>query len=80
MVCAHPQTLFSALAVDATFDIEQRIDSFDCFERDRGDRRRLLAAPGIGRKLREPEELPASERPPASIRRLQSNVVTQIPA
>jgi len=60
---AHPQTLFRALAVDAAFDVEQRVDALDRFERDRRDRRRVLAAPGIGRDVRELEELPPSMRP-----------------
>jgi hypothetical protein len=51
------------LAVDAAFDIEQGVDALDRFESDWRDRRRLLAAPGIGRDIRQLEELPAGMRP-----------------
>ena len=46
MFPTHPQTLFGALAIDATFDIEQRVDAFDRFERDRRDRRRISCRAG----------------------------------
>ena len=60
---AHPQTFFGALAIDAAFNIEQGINALDCFERDWRDRRCFLAAPGIGRDIRQLEELPAGMRP-----------------
>src|SRR5258705_12710883 len=58
LLSAYSQTLFGALAVDAAFDIEQGVDALDRFESDWRDRRRLLAAPGIGRDIRQLEELP----------------------
>jgi len=54
---ARPQSLFGAVAVDAALDIEQRVDAPDRLERDRRDRRRLLAAPSVGRDVCELEEL-----------------------
>jgi hypothetical protein len=60
---AHPKTLFGALAVDTAFDIEQGVDALDRFERDWRDHRRALAAPGIGRDIRQLEELSAGMRP-----------------
>ena len=60
---AHPQTLFGTLTVDAAFNIEQGVDALDRFERNRRDRRGLLAAPGIGRDIRQLEELPAGMCP-----------------
>jgi hypothetical protein len=59
----HPQTFFGTLAIDAAFDIEQRVDALDRFERDRRDRRCFLSAPGIGGDVRQLEELPASVGP-----------------
>jgi hypothetical protein len=47
------------LAIDAAFDIEQGVDALDRFECDWRDRRRRLAAPGVGRDIRQLEELPA---------------------
>jgi hypothetical protein len=60
---AHPKTLFGALAVDTAFDIEQGVDALDRFERDWRDHRRALAAPGIGRDIRQLEELSAGVGP-----------------
>jgi hypothetical protein len=45
------------LAVDAAFDIEQGVDALDRFESDWRDRRRLLAAPCIGRDIGQLKEL-----------------------
>jgi hypothetical protein len=47
-----------AVAIDLALDVEQRIDALDRFERDR-DHRRFLAPQGVGRDLRQLEELPA---------------------
>ena len=54
------------MAIDAAFDIEQRVDALDRFERDRRDRRRVLPAPGIGGNVGELEELPPSMGPTQS--------------
>jgi hypothetical protein len=59
----HPQTLFGALAIDAAFDVEQRIDALDRFECDRRDRWRFVPTPSVGRDIRQLEELPSSVRP-----------------
>jgi hypothetical protein len=40
-----------ALAVYATFNVEQGVDALDRFEGDWRDRRRLLAASGIGSSM-----------------------------
>src|ERR1700730_12355338 len=53
----------SAVPIDAAFDVEQRVDVLDRFERDRRDRRRILPAAGIRRDVRQLEELPPSVRP-----------------
>jgi hypothetical protein len=52
LLLTHAQPFFGALAVDAAFDVKQRVNALDRFERDRRDRRRVLAAPGIGRDIR----------------------------
>src|SRR5262249_47600650 len=58
---AHPLTLLGALATNTALDIEQRVDALYCFERD--DRGRFLAAPSIGRDVRQLEELPSRMGP-----------------
>jgi len=55
-----------ALPVDAAFDLEDRVDALDRFERDRRDGRRVLPTPSIPRDLREHEELPPRVRPTQS--------------
>ena len=55
---ADAQTLFGAQAVDGALDVEQHVDALDGLQRDRRDRRRVLAAPGIGGDIGQLEELP----------------------
>jgi len=50
-------------AVDAALDVEQGVDTSDRLQRDRRDRRRVLAPPGISREVREFEELPPGMGP-----------------
>src|SRR5262249_47948305 len=55
---AHAQAFFGAQAVDVALDVEQRVNALDFLQRDRRDRRRILSTPGIGRNVRQFEELP----------------------
>ena len=57
------QTLCAAQAVDGALDVEQRVDALDRLQRNRRDRRRLLAAPGIGGDIGQLEELPPGMAP-----------------
>jgi hypothetical protein len=51
------QPLPRALAVDRPLDVEQRVDPLDRLQRQRRDRRRVLAAPGVGRDISQDKEL-----------------------
>jgi hypothetical protein len=44
-------------AIDAALDLEQGVNAFDCLQRDRRDRSRILASPCIGGDVRQLEEL-----------------------
>jgi hypothetical protein len=59
----YPEAFFGALAVDAALDLKQRIDTPDCLQRDRRDRRGVVPAPCIGRDVSEFEELPSRMSP-----------------
>jgi len=57
------QPLGNGNAIDATLDLEQSVNAFDCLQRDRRDRSRILASPSIGSDVRQLEELPPGMGP-----------------
>ena len=63
LLLPDPPTLLGAQAVDRALDLEQRVDALDRLQGNRRDRRRLPAAPGIGRNVGELEELPSGVSP-----------------
>src|SRR5258708_4682190 len=63
LLLADAQPLVRGKAVDAALDIEQDVDTPNRLQRDRRDRRGVLAAPGIGGDVRQLEELPPRVRP-----------------
>jgi hypothetical protein len=60
---ADTQTLIGGKTVDAAFDVEQHIDTPDCLQCDRRDRRGVLAASCIGGNVGQFEELPPGMGP-----------------
>ena len=85
LLLAHAQTFLRAQAIDAALDVEQRVDAPDRLQRDRRDRRRVLAAPGVGRDVGQLEELPPRMGPtqrrrdrPLRARRIVEPVVAAI--
>ena len=63
MLLADARALIGGKAIDAALDIEQRVDAPDRLQRNRRDRRGVLAAPGIGRDVGQFEELPPGMGP-----------------
>ena len=57
------QPLLDRKAIDLAFDPEKRVDAFDGLQRDRRDRRRIVAAPRIGCDVGQLKELPARMAP-----------------
>lgn len=63
LVSPHAQALACGKPIDGALDVEQRIDAFHRLERNRGDGRRLFAAPCVGGDVGQFEELPPCMRP-----------------
>jgi hypothetical protein len=66
------QTLFDALAVDYALDVKQSVNARDGLQRNRRDRRRVLAAPRIGSDIGQLEELAPGMAPAVKSRSLRS--------
>ena len=63
LLLADAQPLGGGNAVDTALDLEQSVNAFDCLQRDRRDRSRILASPSIGSDVRQLEELPPGMGP-----------------
>ena len=61
------QAPLRALAVDRPLEVEQRVDPLDRLQRQRRDRRRVLAAFGIGRDISQDKELATRMSPTGCI-------------
>src|ERR1700723_117241 len=57
------QPILDRKAIDLALDVEERVNAFDGLPRDRRDRRRILAPPGIRRDVGQLKELPARVAP-----------------
>ncbi len=63
LILAHAQAFAGAKPIDGALDLEQRVDAFYRFQRNRRDGRRLFAAPCAGGDVGQFEELTARMRP-----------------
>jgi hypothetical protein len=63
LVLPHAQALARWKAVDGALNLEQRVDAFHRFQRDRGDGGRLFAAPGVSGDVSQFEEPAPCMRP-----------------
>ncbi len=63
MFLADAQALAGGKAIDGALDVEQRVDAFYRLTRERGDGRRLFAAPGVSGDIGQFEELAPGVRP-----------------
>ena len=75
--------MFGGFAVDPALDIEQHVDPLHRLQRERRDRRRVLAASLAGRDVRELEEFAPGMRPTCSLgdrpRRSASHIEGVVP-